>query len=85
MIIKYQASKFDLSYVGRNGRGIQKGIELLAVGEPSLDQVVMVSPINSKDMVAHCSVDVPVKDIPELVKQLNLIHQNAVNTAALTR
>lgn len=82
--IQYDPSN-KLSYVGRNGVGKQVGIEILACGEPCHSQVVVLSPINSKNMVANCSIDLPVDKIPDVIQELKRIHQNAMNTSALTR
>ena len=82
MIITFK-NKRVVSYQGRNGTGKQIGIEVLPIGTPNLNQVVTLSPINSKGNVANCMIDIPMADIPEFVKALQHVHQNVTNIAIL--
>jgi hypothetical protein len=41
-------------YVGRNGAGQQHGLEIWEMNES-----VMLTPINSKEYLAHCSMEIP--------------------------
>jgi len=66
-----------LSYIGRNGLGKQVGIEILACGDSVPSQIVTMSPINGKNMVANCSIDLPVENIPDFIKALQEIHAKA--------
>jgi len=75
-------NKRVVSYLGRNGTGKQTGIEILPIGDPSSNQVVTLSPVNSNGNIANCMIDIPVNDIPDVVRQLNKIYKAAANAPA---
>ena len=52
-------------YVGRNGQGRQTGISLTIY-----DDQVRVKPINSKNEIANCLINIPIKDLPKVINTL---------------
>lgn len=52
-------------YVGRNGTGKQIGL-----GFTPNATCVLMEPINSKNHIANCAINVPYNDIPEVIKTL---------------
>lgn len=74
---KHGNPKQNTSYMGRNGIGKQIGIEILPVGPPAPEQIITLSPVNSKGNIANCSIDIPVADIPEFVEQLHNAYKQA--------
>jgi hypothetical protein len=67
--IKYTS---QVTALGRNGHSKQVGLNLIRYHytNPSLSSVVQLSPINTKGGVTQCYLEVPMNDIPELIKQL---------------
>lgn len=62
-------------FLGRNGNFRCTGIEALKLeGQLGPDlfrqDVVQLSPLDSRGMVARCSIDVPVASLPELIAEL---------------
>ena len=58
------------TFVGRNGTGMCRGIEVLDLTDKNPPKV-MIAPINSKGKVANCNIDIPVEDIPALIAALS--------------
>lgn len=67
------SSTLRTSYIGRNGHGKQIGLEVLPIGETTPDQIITLSPINSKGNVANCSLDIPRADIPAFIAALQSV------------
>lgn len=59
--------KFDklVSYVGRNGEGLQSGLEVELVGDR-----VEVQPVNSRGGTANCKMMIPVCNLNEVIAAL---------------
>ena len=62
--IKYSSTTF---YIGRNGSGKQIGLGII-----DTDETVMIGPINSKNRIANCAVNIPLEDIPRVIETLKL-------------
>ena len=62
--IRYNSTTF---YIGRNGSGKQVGLGMTNTGE-----TVMMEPINSKNRLAHCAINIPLDDIPKVIENLKL-------------
>ena len=76
--ILFTAHDITTTFVGRNGTGKCIGLHvanrLNVRGDVS---AVTISPINSKGLVANCSIDIPFDDIESLVVSLREIQKNA--------
>lgn len=70
MIITFK-NKRVVSYIGRNGFGKQIGLEVLGMSNTK-EAKVSLSPVNSKGDIANCIIDIPVADIPAVIKALRM-------------
>lgn len=52
-------------YVGQNGKGKQIGL-----GLTSNANCILVEPINSKNHIANCAINIPYKEIPVVIETL---------------
>ncbi len=58
----------ELTYLGRNGTGKCTGIEAMVMGQ-GLNERLMISPVNSKGVIAsRCNIDLPVD--PSLLREV---------------
>lgn len=58
----------ELTYLGRNGTGKCRGIEVMHMGH-GIHERLMISPINSKGIIAQrCNIDLPID--PSLLREV---------------
>ena len=58
----------ELTYLGRNGTGKCRGIEVMEMGR-GIHRRMMISPINSKGIIAsRCNIDLPAD--PSLLREV---------------
>jgi hypothetical protein len=55
----------SMFYRGRNGYGIQKGIEVYTAKDR-----VEINPVNTKGWTHSCKIDIPMESIPDLINAL---------------
>jgi hypothetical protein len=67
MIIDIKYNK-ETSYIGRNGEGRQTGIGITGHGD-----VITMEPINSKNNVANCMINIPYGDINNVLDALTKV------------
>lgn len=73
----------DLTYLGRNGTGKCRGIEVMAMGH-GIHERLMISPINSKGVVAQrCNIDLPTD--PSLLREVGQYFLNLATEAETSR
>ena len=68
--VKYTKKTY---YIGRNGQGIQTGLALTHNGD-----VLSIAPINSKNHISNCVINIPYEDIRELRDMLRLAYEEKV-------
>jgi hypothetical protein len=73
----------ELTYLGRNGTGKCRGIEVMSLGQ-GIHERLMISPINSKGVVAQrCNIDLPAD--PSLLREVGQYFLNLAREAETTR
>jgi hypothetical protein len=71
MVLKFKKEKTNS--VGRNGDIQTIGIEFY---KAPLLKVIMLSPINTKDVPANCTISIPIEDIPAFIKTLEILNRS---------
>ena len=66
--IKYKSTTY---YIGRNGQGLQTGLALT-----DLNDTLRLEPINSKNHLANCMINIPKESILEVIDALQTVLNN---------
>jgi hypothetical protein len=73
----------ELTYLGRNGTGKCRGIEVMSLGQ-GIHTRLMLSPINSKGVISSsCNIDLPAD--PSLIREVGEYFLNLAREAETTR
>ena len=70
--VLFTSHDITTTYTGRNGTGKCIGLNLTTRIKTTGDVVcVTIAPVNSKELVANCNIDIPVNDIDSVIAALN--------------
>ncbi len=68
LVVNYTDDKADCRSVGRNGMSKCKGINVFA-----WQSVLSLVPINSRDQYTNCEIQIPLADLPEVIKVMQTV------------
>lgn len=70
----------SVNFTGRNGYFKQKGLSMYFDANQTADSVVTLVPITSKGADGHCGIDIPMQQLPDVIKALaNMLTDKGYN------
>jgi len=61
------------TFLGRNGVFTATGMEVSVYLSPSNQNLVILEPVTSKDIIGRCNIEIPREDIPALIAELQAL------------